>query len=70
MVSWIVRAVLSLAAIITGWFVVQDASNFDIVQMMVGLLLITVFVLIAAFWSPCAAWLRARPERVERLGHS
>lgn len=57
MVGWIVRIVLSLAAVITGWFVARNAPNFDIVQMAVGLLLITVFLLIAAFWSPLAAWL-------------
>jgi hypothetical protein len=58
MFGWIVRIILSVAAVITGWFVARDAANFGIIQMAVGLLLMTGFVAIAAFWKPLAAWLR------------
>jgi hypothetical protein len=51
MVSWIVRIVMSLAAVITGWFVVQDSPNFGVVQMAVAVILIVLFVAIMVFWT-------------------
>lgn len=58
MLGWMVRIILSVAAVITGWFVARDAANFGIMQMAVGLLLMTGFVAIAAFWKPLTAWRR------------
>lgn len=55
MFGWIVRAVMVLAGVIAGWFVARDDTNFDLVQMSVALLLITVCVAIAAFWPSIAA---------------
>jgi uncharacterized membrane protein len=51
MVSWIVRIVISLAAVITGWFVVEDSPNFGIFQMAVAVILIILFVAIIVFWT-------------------
>ena len=42
MLGWLVRIVMALAAIVTGWFVVSDSPNFGIVQMAVSLLLTVV----------------------------
>src|SRR3546814_13976507 len=36
MVGWIVRIALSIAAVITGWFISTAAANFSIVQMEIG----------------------------------
>lgn len=59
-IAWLIRPILFLAAIITGWFVAEDAANFGVVQMAVSVLLITAFVAIAAFWETIADWLRER----------
>ena len=60
MFGWIVRIILSVAALITGWFVARDAPNFGIVQLAVGLLLVTAFLAVAAFWKQLLAWLKRR----------
>jgi hypothetical protein len=48
--SWLIRPLLLLAAVIAGWFVAEDAANFGLVQMVVAILLITALVILAAFW--------------------
>ena len=48
MIGWIVRAVLALAADITGWFVADDAPNRDVFEMAIGVILIALFVAGAA----------------------
>ena len=65
MVSWIVRIVLFLASIVTGWFVARDADNFGVIQMAVSLLLIIFFIALAAFWPSVATWFRNRREAGE-----
>ena len=50
MLGWIVRVLLVVAGIVTGWFVAQDAAIFGVAQVMVALLLITAVVAILAFW--------------------
>ena len=40
MISWIVRIVMAMAGVITSWFVAREASDFDLLQMVVSLLLI------------------------------
>lgn len=68
MVNLLLRPVMFLAAAITGWFVAQDAVNFDVIQMVVSLFLITIIVAIAAFWETISNWFtrktksRARPR--------
>lgn len=59
-ISWLLRPILFLAAIIAGWFVASDAPNFSVVQMAVAVLLIAVLVAIAAFWEQLADWLKDR----------
>ncbi len=50
MVSWLVRGLLILAGIVTGWFVSKDATNFGVIQGMVSLVLIGLIVAVLAFW--------------------
>jgi hypothetical protein len=50
MINWIVRGLLIVAGVITGWFIAKDAPNFGVIQMMVALLLLTLTVAIIAFW--------------------
>jgi hypothetical protein len=48
--SWLLRPILLLAAVIAGWFVAEEAPNFGVVQMVVAVVLIAALVGIAAFW--------------------
>ena len=50
MLGWMVRVLLVVAGIVTGWFVARDAAIFGVAQVMVALLLITAVVAILAFW--------------------
>jgi hypothetical protein len=54
MLNWILRPVMVIAAVIAGWFVARDAVNFNVIQMVVGLLLITVLVALGACWEMIA----------------
>src|ERR671918_60108 len=36
MIGWIVRMTLSIAGVITGWFVAREATNFGLIQMVVA----------------------------------
>lgn len=62
MLSLIIRVVLLLAGVITGWFVTQDASSFGTVQMSIAILLITFLVAAAAFGPALIARLRRRND--------
>jgi len=48
MINWAIRLVMVVSAFIAGLFVARDATNFQIVEMVVALLLITVIVAISA----------------------
>ena len=61
MVGWLVRVVLALAAVITGWFVADDAPNRDLWEMTIGILLIALFVAGAALGPSIVRALR-RPD--------
>ncbi|MBS0249817.1 MAG: hypothetical protein JSR78_01995 [Proteobacteria bacterium] len=50
MVNLLLRPLMFLAAAIAGWFVAEDAVNFDVIQMVVALFLITIVLAVAAFW--------------------
>lgn len=54
--AWFARVLLFIAGPIAAWFVAKDAPNFGVVQMIVAMLLIVVFVGLAAFWP--ARWKR------------
>jgi hypothetical protein len=49
-VSWIVRGLLVISGVVTGWFVSKDAPNFSFIQGMVSLVVIAVIVLVLAYW--------------------
>lgn len=48
--GWIVRILLTLAGFIASWFVARDASNFEVVQMIVAVVLFTLIIMLIAFW--------------------
>jgi len=48
--GWVVRAVLIVAGIVTGWFIAEDALNFPVFQMSVALLLMVIAVAVLALW--------------------
>lgn len=58
--SWLLRPLLVLAAIIAGWFVAEEAPNFGVVQMVVAVFLIAALVALAAFWEAVMERVRER----------
>jgi hypothetical protein len=62
MLGWIVRIVMSLAGVITGWFLAENATSFSVVQMVIAILLIAFFVGVAAFWETLSAWVKGSGE--------
>jgi hypothetical protein len=50
MISWVVRALMVAAGVVTSWFVAKDAPVFGVVQVMVAILLLTLLVAVVAFW--------------------
>jgi hypothetical protein len=66
MLTWLIRIVMSVSAVIAGWFVVEGSANFGIVQLVVCLLLLTFAVAVAAFWETMAAWFHKKREPQER----
>ena len=72
MVAWIARGLLIAGGAVTSWFVAKDAPNFELVQMAVGLLLLTLVESVIAFWPSSRRKLNAsaRGLRVRRLGRA
>jgi hypothetical protein len=62
-ISWLLRPILIVAALIAGWFVAEDSANFTVIQMVVAVVLIAVLVALAAFWEMLADWLKERRDR-------
>ena len=60
MFGWLIRVLMIIAGVITGWFVARDATNFGVLQMFVMLALITVFVGVFALWPTVLSWLRGQ----------
>jgi hypothetical protein len=60
MINLLLRPVMLFAAIIAGWFVARDAVNFNIIQMVVAVFLITAIVAIAAFWETLSDWFKSK----------
>jgi hypothetical protein len=60
MLGWIVRLVMFIASIITGWFVARDTASLDVIEMVVSLLLIILFLAVGAFWPYLVAWFADR----------
>lgn len=61
--SWLIRPLLIVAAVIAGWFVAEDAPNFGIVQMVIAVLLIAALVALAAFWETLAEQWKERSKK-------
>ncbi|HWA42279.1 MAG TPA: hypothetical protein VHA10_03645 [Hypericibacter adhaerens] len=62
MLGWLVRIIMAIAAVITGWFVATDSANFTVIQMAVSLFLMVIFVAIAAFAPTIVNRLRGKSE--------
>ena len=60
MFRWMTRLIMIVAGVIAAWFVARDAVNFSIVQMVVGILLMTALVSLAAVWETLVVWLKDR----------
>lgn len=60
MLDWIVRLLLVISGAITSWFVARDALNFAVVQMVIAVLLFTLVIFIAAFWSTLKNWFKRK----------
>jgi hypothetical protein len=50
MLSWVVRLILIAANFVAGFFVAEDALNFEIVQGVISLFLVALVVFVLAFW--------------------
>ena len=50
MVAWIVRGLLLVSSVVTGWFVSKDSANFSVIQGMMSLVIVAVIVFVLAFW--------------------
>ena len=68
MIEWLSRIVLAIAGAIAEWFIVRDSPNFELVQMTVGVLLVTLVVAIAVFGPLLVGQFRRRRKREDRMG--
>ena len=50
MLSWVVRLILIAANFVAGFFVAEDALNFEVIQGVISLFLVALVVFILAFW--------------------
>jgi hypothetical protein len=50
-ITWILRVILVVAALITALFISRDALNFGIVETLGAVTLIAGFAVLAAVWS-------------------
>lgn len=48
--SFLIRAILGAAGVLTTVVLARDAANFGVVQAMVGMVLIAAIVLVLALW--------------------
>lgn len=60
MLTWLVRLLLSLAGVITAWFVAADAPNFGLIQTTIAIMLVVLFLGAAVFWQSLTGWMRSR----------
>jgi len=60
MLNWLIRLLLSLAGVVTAWFVAEDASNFGLIQTMFAIILVVLFLGAAVFWQSLMEWMRSR----------
>jgi hypothetical protein len=67
MISWIVRILMIVAGVVTGWFIAKDAPIFGMAQVMVALMLLTLIVGVLAFWP--SHWTSALKGSRKPRGH-
>ncbi|STY29278.1 Uncharacterised protein [Legionella wadsworthii] len=58
MLQWLLRLLLVISGSIASWFVARDELNFPIVQMVIAVVLFTLFISIIAFWPELKNWLQ------------
>ncbi|MCL9685049.1 hypothetical protein [Legionella maioricensis] len=63
MIGWLVRIFMVIAGSITSWFVAHDSLKFNIIQMVIAILLITLVLFIAAFWQSFWYWIKRIRKR-------
>ncbi len=56
--GFIARILLLMGGLIAGLFVSKDAHNFPVLSMVFGILLLTVFVIVVAYWSTITSWFK------------
>ncbi|MGN6670355.1 MAG: hypothetical protein ACTHJ4_02290 [Candidatus Nucleicultricaceae bacterium] len=69
MLSWVVRGLLVLAGVIAGWFVAPDTHEYQIVSFVATMLLVTLFVAIAAFYPVIWRWIQKKLNVKKRKHH-
>lgn len=63
MLGWMVRLLLALSGSIASWFIAHDSLSFDVVQMVIAILLITLIVFTIAFWGPLIKFIKRMIKR-------
>jgi len=64
MINWLLRPLIGLSGIVTGWFFTAEGLRFTIIQSAVGMLLAVGLIAIAAFWPErWTDWLTGRRSR-------
>ena len=68
LVAWIMRPLMFVAAIITGWFVAPDnTATFDVFEIAVAVILIALFVAAGVFLPSLVRWVKStRAQRAAR----
>lgn len=62
MLGWVVRILLVIAGFMASLIVTKDALNFAFVQMVIAVILFTIFVAIIAFWPILEDWFKRRKQ--------
>lgn len=60
MFTWVIRIILFIAGVITGWFLPDNAENLEVVKMVIGMFIIVIFVLLIVYRKRLMAWLDGR----------
>src|SRR5690625_274615 len=57
MLNWLIRLLLSLAGVVTAWFVAEDASNFGLIKTMFAIILVVIFLVAVVFCQYLIEWI-------------
>ncbi|VEB37442.1 hypothetical protein [Legionella cherrii] len=58
MFQWFFRLLLVISGSIASWFVARDELKFPIVQMVIAVILFTLFIGMIAFWPELKNWFK------------